>query len=178
MTTPNDSRSTDTTIPETSKRRRRSRWLAIALVAAVAIAAAGSAAAFFGRHHRWHDDEFDGERVRYGVEWMLHGVDPTDAQVDAITAIAVDAHEDLTSLKERHRETREAFIAAFTADEVDPKAIESLRTEIVSMADEGATRMAAAFTAAARELTAEQRRELVARHERRHRRHHDEPQEE
>ena len=74
------------------------------LVAAVAIAAAGSAAAFFGRHHRWHDDEFDGERVRYGVEWMLHGVDPTDAQVDAITAIAVDAPRGTTTQGHDHRE--------------------------------------------------------------------------
>jgi len=177
MTPTNDSLSTDSSIPENTGRRRR-RWLTVALVGAIAIGAAGSAMGFFGRHHGWHDREFDGERVRYGVEWVLHGADPTDAQVDAITAIAVDAHDDLAGLKERHRETRRAFIAAFTADEIDPDAIASLRTEIVSMADEGATRMAAALTAAARELTAEQRRELVARHERSHRRHHDEPEEE
>jgi Spy/CpxP family protein refolding chaperone len=175
MTATNDVHGTGGTVSGAAPRRRRSRWLTIALVGAVLIAVAGSATAFFGRHHRWHDGDLDPERVRYGVEWMLHDTDPTDAQVDAITAIAIGAHEDLAGLKARHRAARGAFIAAFTADEVDPQAVEALRTEVLAMADEGVTRLTSALTAAAQQLTPAQRRELAERHRRFHDRHHGGP---
>jgi protein CpxP len=167
-------------VRNTTTHTHRRRWVApiALLVGSALIAAAGSAAGFWGPRHGDHGHRFDGEKVRFGVEWMLRGTDASDEQVEAIAAIAGSAHADLRGIADRHLDNRAAFVAAFTADEIDPAAIEALRLEAVAMAEEGSTRIAAALTAAARELSPEQRRELAERHEHFHRAHHQDRAEE
>lgn len=170
--------------------KRRSLWLTVSLsllgvtllgvalsLAPVVSTAAGflghghghGGRGFLGRHGHGHGGGFDAERLRFGVSWVLRGVDASDEQLDAIAAIAEKAHADLHPLKESHHQTRAAFVEAFTAEEIDAEALEVLRLDTLSLADEASRRLFAALSEAASVLTPAQRRELAERHQRFHR---------
>ena len=114
----------------------------------------------FGRHG-WTPDH-----ARDAVGWWLHGVDASDAQVEAVAGIVDEAVGELETLRDRHHEQLEAFAEALAAPEVDRAALEKLRAESIATAEQASTRIVGALADAAAELTPAQRAELLERHER------------
>ncbi len=148
-------------------RRRIATYLALGLAL---IATLGLGACHRGCHgggHAWHDGdgEVDEDRLRRGVAWVLREADPTDAQVDEITAIAKAGLDDLHGLKAGHAEAHEALSAALAADPVDREALERLRADALATLDEGSRTAAVVMADVAEVLTPEQRALLIEAHE-------------
>jgi Spy/CpxP family protein refolding chaperone len=147
----------------------RIAWLALGSLLTLAVGFAWPRAHLghgFGHHrfgHGWSEED-----ARDAVSWWLRGVGATDAQVEAIAAIATRTHDDLASLRGEHRERMRAFAEALTAAEVDADALESLRAEALARADDASKRIVRALGEAAAVLSPAQRAELAERHERLH----------
>ncbi len=186
---------TDQTNETSSRARRWTRraWLAAGLLALGAVGvgswfAATPAAAlglfgpatrlggWFGHHgQRGHHGphEFTAEEIRGHVEWLLHGIDATDAQVSQIASIAASAAADLRGLHDAHGGAREVLTSALVGPSIDRAALEQLRSEHLAAADTASRRLAQALADAAEVLTPEQRAELAAQHARFHGHHED-----
>ena len=150
--------------------RRRSLLIGAGLTAAAGLTAlvlsmpVAEAAAGLWRHgHRGHHGELDPEHIRFGVEWMLRGADASEEQVEAIAAIAEDAHHELHGMREEHRAGLEALGELLLADEVDRDALDALRAEHMALFDEASSRMAAAVADVAEVLTPAQRALVIER---------------
>ena len=151
-------------------------FLGSALPSASTIASAGMGGfhgkGHFGRGHWGHGGD-PGEHAELAVEWMLRWVDGTPEQQQQLTEIVNGSIEDLHGLHERHGEHRDALIAEMSKPQIDRAAIEALRQDGMSMADEASARLVEALADAAEVLTVEQRVELIELAQRFHgRRHH------
>ncbi len=155
----------------------RRRWLGLSLIGVVGAGALGALLAapaiggprgFFGHgprfsHHGAH--AFDEKRVRGHVEWMLRGIDATDAQVDAITRIAASTAKDLHGMRGEHRAAHGQIVAALSGEAVDRAALEALRSEHLAAAEAASLQLTEAIAQIAEVLTPEQRSELATQHE-------------
>ena len=158
----------------------RRRWLGLSLLGA---ASAGGIAALlaapalgggpFGHRHghgHWrggwgHGGKgFSAERVRAHVEWMLRGVDASEAQIDEIARIASDAGTKLHAARDRHAD-HAALTAALSGESVDRAALETLRAEHVAALEASSHELTEALAQIAEVLTPAQRAQLAAQHE-------------
>jgi len=170
--------------PAPRKPRRRRLWLlgGAAAVAAVTIAACAQQgrgpefAEGWGGHHRghghgWHRGPMDTEemarRVDKAVEWVLSDVGASAEQKTRVAEIAKQAIADLAPLRDAHRTARRQALDLFSAATIDAQAIEGLRAQQLSSADDASRRLTRALTEIAEVLTPEQRVQLRERIERR-----------
>lgn len=155
----------------------RRRWLGLSLIgvagagalgAMLAAPALGGPRGFFGHGPRWGHHgahAFDEERVRGHVEWMLRGIEATDAQIEAITRIATATAKDLHGMRGGHRAAHGQIVAALSGATVDRAALEALRSEHLAAAEAASVQLTDALAQIAEVLTPEQRSELAAQHE-------------
>lgn len=153
----------------------RRRWLGLSLIgvagagalgALLAAPALGGPRGVFGHgprfgHHGAH--RFDEAHVRRHVEWVLRGVDASEAQVDEITRIATAAAQELHAGRDR-RSDHEKIAAALSGAQVDRAGLEALRAEHVAALDAASVKLTAALAEIAEVLTPEQRAELAEQH--------------
>lgn len=138
--------------------RRPLRMVAAGVV--VALAGAFSATAFAAPHHM-----HGGGGMMHGrmLERMLDGVNATDAQRAQIKQIAESARADLKTQRESGRALREQAMALFTQPNVDARAAEALRQQMLAQHDQASRRMLQATLDASNVLTSEQRTQLGER---------------
>jgi Spy/CpxP family protein refolding chaperone len=173
---------------ERNSSRSRRWWLGLALAAgasaalmalAVAITPVASVAGAFARHcggHGFfgghgHDGGFDSGRLGFGVDWVLRDVDASDEQKAQVTAILEAALQDLRGLHDGTHQRMGALGQALSRESVDRPALEQLRSEHLSLAEDASARLVVALADAAEVLTAEQRRALMESHQRHHQDH-------
>jgi Spy/CpxP family protein refolding chaperone len=136
-----------------------------ALVAARPIAAAVQEGGWKRLHGRWghgaRSPEAMREHVEVGVKWALRSVDASEDQQKRVSGILTGALDVALKLRDRHRENREAFAAAFTGATVDRAALEEARKVELVLADEASQLLVKTLADAADVLTPEQRQELL-----------------
>ena len=103
------------------------------------------------------------ERVGRMVDYMLDGLNATDAQRSQIKQIAITAATDLKAQAEAGRGLRQRAMQAFTAPNVDAAAVEQIRQQMLQQHDQMSRRMTQAMLDVARVLTPEQRARLGER---------------
>jgi protein CpxP len=153
----------------------RRRWLGLSLVAVAGAGALGALLAapalggprgLFGHgprfgHHGAH--RFDEAHVRRHVEWVLRGVDPSEAQVDEITRITTAAAQEMHAGRDRAADHAK-ITAALSGARVDREALEALRAGHVAALDAASVKLTEALAQVAEVLTPEQRAELAEEH--------------
>lgn len=145
----------------------RRGWLGLSALAALGLGGAAFAGTGWLGHHRHgfghHGGRgFEAEDIEYFVRRALREVDASDEQVARVSEIAKGAVADLGTLRETHRQRREAFAAALVG--ADRGALEALRAAELADADAVSQRVVAALADAAEVLTPEQREQLAALH--------------
>lgn len=95
------------------------------------------------------------------LERMLDTVKASDSQRSAIKAIAERTFAEMHAMHEQHGRIRDQLASAITAEPVDRAAVESLRSELVKMMDQGSQAVSKSLLDAAQILTPEQRQALV-----------------
>jgi Spy/CpxP family protein refolding chaperone len=103
------------------------------------------------------------EHVGRMIDYMLDGLNATDAQRSQIKQIATAAAADLKAQAESHRALRERAMQAFTAPNVDANAVEQVRQQMLQQHDQMSRRMSLAMIEVARVLTPEQRARVAER---------------
>ena len=97
------------------------------------------------------------ERIGRGVDFMLDGLHPSDAQRSQIKQIAVQAAADLKAQAAAGAGLRRRGMEIFTAPTVDAVAAEQLRQQMLQQHDQISRRVTQAMLDIARVLTPEQR---------------------
>lgn len=113
-------------------------------------------------------------RAEFAVDWLLHRIDASEDQRVAIQDVVSDTIADLDALHATGRASHERLAALWTAETVDPAALEEFRSEQMARFEIASRRLTESLTAIASELDAEQRAELVEfahEHRGRHGRH-------
>ena len=159
--------------------------LAIGSAAAAAWAAPGYGPDLFGMgdgegrggHHRHHGDHHGGpghgagpmspERVDARIDRMaerlVSSVDGTPEQKQKVSEIAKAAAKDLRELRKQSGDLRRQGMDLLKAPTIDRAAIETLRSQQMTVADAISKRVATAFADTAEVLTPEQRSKLAER---------------
>jgi Spy/CpxP family protein refolding chaperone len=160
--------------------------VAIGSAAAAAWAAPGFGPDFFGmgegeprggHHHRHHGDHHGGhrhgagpmspERLDARIDRMagrlVDSVDGTDEQKQKVSEIAKAAAKDLRDLRKQAGDLRRQGMDLLKAPTIDRAAIETLRSQQMTVADAISKRVATAFADTAEVLTPEQRVKLAER---------------
>jgi Spy/CpxP family protein refolding chaperone len=152
----------------------RRTWLIALALGLVGFAAAAVAApaglfghrrhghGFFGHGGHGHGHELTEEHIELGVRHALGEADPTDAQVEAVTAIVREAATELRTFHDARHEIRDAWSSALVS--ADRAALEARRTEALAAFDEASQRVVAALADVAEVLTPEQRQRLAEAH--------------
>lgn len=155
---------------------RRGFWLGGGALAAAATAFAFSprAMAFhrglgasFGPVGHHHFGRFSGgveglrDKANFATDWVLRTVDGSDEQKDAARRIGDRLATELQPLAQRRRELHAALLQEFAKPEIDKAAVERLRQDGVTLADDASRIALAAVTDFADVLTPEQRGELL-----------------
>ncbi|MFZ5520012.1 MAG: Spy/CpxP family protein refolding chaperone [Pseudomonadota bacterium] len=97
------------------------------------------------------------------LDRLLDRVKATDTQRTRIHEIAAQAAKDLQGQREAGRKLHEQMTALLTAKDVDARAVEKLRQQMVAHHDQASKRMTTALVDASKVLTPEQRVQ-VAQH--------------
>ena len=97
------------------------------------------------------------------IDYMLDGLNASDAQRSQIKQIAATAAADLKAQGEAGRALRQRAMQAFTAPTVDAAAVEQVRQQMLQQHDQMSRRMTQAMLEVARVLTPEQRARLGER---------------
>ena len=160
--------------------------VAIGSVAAAAWAAPGFGPDLFGlgdgeprggHHHRHHGDHHGGSRQGAGpmsperldaridrmAGRLVDSVDGTPEQKQKVSEIAKAAAKDLRELRKQAGDLRRQGMDLLKAPTIDRAAIETLRSQQMTMADAISKRVATAFADTAEVLTPEQRVKLAER---------------
>jgi protein CpxP len=161
---------TPTTRPTTTTKRFGKRGYLL-LLAVPALLAAG----FLAARAQAADDMLGfGPRLGHGgspeqhkafmlrrLNRMLDSVKANDSQRTAIQAIAERTFAEMHSLHEQHGRIHDQLAAAIAAEPVDRAAVESLRSQLVKMMDQGSQAVSKGLLDAAQILTPEQRQTVV-----------------
>lgn len=129
----------------------------------------------FSRHdrhpkgdHRWAESVEEAQgRARDRAAWVLGRLDAGSEQKDQIYAILDTLVEKLYPLKQFGLEVRRDLITELSRPQLDQTALQSLRADIMAMADSASAELVVAVTAASDVLTVEQRLQIathLARH--------------
>ena len=123
-----------------------------------------------GHHHDGHrhgagpmSPERAEARIDRMAERLVRAVDGTPEQKQKVSEIAKAAAKDLRELRKQGGDLRRQGMDLLKAPTIDRAAIESLRTQQMTVADEISKRMSTAFADAAEVLTPEQRAKLAER---------------
>ena len=100
-------------------------------------------------------------RIDRMAERLVSSVDGSPEQKQKVSEIAKAAATDLRELRKQGRDLRRQGMELLKAPTIDRVAIESLRTQQMSVADAISKRLATAFADAAEVLTPEQRAKLA-----------------
>ena len=114
----------------------------------------------FGMHHRMGPGMMflgSPERIGRVVDFMLDGLNATDAQRSQIKQIAVQAAGELKTQAEAGKGLRQRGMQILTAPTVDAAAAEQLRQQMLQQHDQMSRRVTQAMLDVARVLTPEQR---------------------
>ncbi len=157
--------------------KRRSFWLgggvlaglaALVTLAPRAWALHGMGGAGFGRHGRHgfgaqilKDPVAAKQHAGMAVEWVLRGVDATDEQKQQAKRIAERLVDELGPLAGTHREHHEAMARELAKPEIDREALERLRRQELTLADQASKLAVDSFADLADVLTQQQRQELI-----------------
>lgn len=144
--------------------RPRRRWLIGACIATVLLIAAAVTCRGHGPHSRfgvigWTD--FNEAQVARMVDHLID--DATQAQKSKVTSIAQDAIRELAPLREQTNRGRTQLAQILSAPNIDRVALETLRTQQLSLADQASRVISKHIADAADVLTPEQRAELSQR---------------
>jgi Spy/CpxP family protein refolding chaperone len=163
---------------ESSKPRRRFlRRAAVATLIAGVATAIGAQAFAHGGFGRWHRGGFmgaplDPARLDEHLDRMLKHlyveVDATDAQKQQLAPIVKAAAHDLLPLRARFHDARRQAIELLSQPTIDRAALELLRAEQFSLADQTSKRFVQALADVADVLTPAQRKQVAERLGRRH----------
>jgi len=136
--------------------------LALAVLGA-AVVAVPTAMAFrrHGGHGFAHNPEQARERAAFGVEWAFRAVDATEEQRREGKAVVERLVDQLIPLGDRHREHREAVVRELVRPQIDRAALEQLREEGMTLADEASRIAVDGVADLAEVLSPEQRAELA-----------------
>jgi Spy/CpxP family protein refolding chaperone len=129
------------------------------------------------RHHHGHDRHHGGPRHGAGpmtperaearidrmAERLVKAVDGTSEQKQKVSEIAKAAAAELRELRKQSGDLRRQGMELLKAPTIDRAAIESLRSQHMSVADAISKRVATAFADVAEVLTPEQRVKLAER---------------
>jgi Spy/CpxP family protein refolding chaperone len=164
----------ETTQATTSGRpfwRRPAFWTVAAALGALgaAVVAVPTAMAFRGSgghghgfgHGMMQDPEQARAHAAFAVEWAFRAVDATEQQKEDGRIVVEQLVDRLVPLREKHRAHREAVARELVKPQIDRAALEELRTEGLSLADEATRIMVDGVADLAEVLTAEQRAELL-----------------
>jgi protein CpxP len=158
-----------------SFKMNRRRWIGLSLIGVAGAGALGAlfAAPAFGGGPLGHGHGFwrghgqhrlSEAQVRAHVEWILRGVDASEAQIDEITRIATATAQELRGVRDR-RADHAQIVAALSGESVDRAALEALRAEHVTALEDASHKLTEALAQVAEALTPAQRAELAAQHE-------------
>ncbi|MFI4943365.1 MAG: Spy/CpxP family protein refolding chaperone [Burkholderiales bacterium] len=156
--------------------KRRRFWLgggalaglaAFAAVAPQAWAHAFSGHGFGGHGHRGFgaqilkDPDAAKRHASMAVEWVLRGVGATDQQKQQAKTIGERLVDELAPLAAKHHENRRAIAHALSSAEIDREALEQLRRQELTLADQASKLAVDALADVGEVLTPQQRQELV-----------------
>jgi len=152
---------------ETNARRGFFRRAAIVGTVAAALGGLGwKAYAHGGGWRGHHAGPLDPATLDTAVERMLKHlyveIEATEAQKEKIGPIVKSAARDLLPLRDKLHAARASGIGLLKADTVDRAAIERLRGDQVTLADQASRRFTQALADLAEVLTPAQRKELAA----------------
>jgi Spy/CpxP family protein refolding chaperone len=111
------------------------------------------------------------EHLERKLKHLYVEIDATEAQRQKLEPIIKQAAKELMPLREKVRDARRQGMALLTAPSIDRGAIEQLRVEQITAADDASKRFVRALADVADVLTPEQRKTVAARMEHRGRRH-------
>jgi periplasmic protein CpxP/Spy len=152
-------------ISSSTPRRRRGWIIAVSAIGAVAVLVAIKATVF--AHGPWHHGPMSSEqiadRIEHGVKYVLSDVDATGEQKAKVTAIMQAAAKDVSALHDRHFADAERFRELLSAPAVDRAALEAVRVDELSLADQASQRILQGIADSADVLTPEQRVKLAER---------------
>jgi Spy/CpxP family protein refolding chaperone len=110
---------------------------------------------------RMHDPAQAKQHVGLAVEFALRGVSATDEQRQQVRRIAERTIDAVAPAAEQHRSHREAIVRELGKPEIDRAAVERLRAQELTMADQASRALVAGLLDAAEVLSPEQRGELI-----------------
>lgn len=164
--------------PEEKPRRRFLRRAAIATVIAGLATGIGVKAFAQGGHFGWHRAPFMGapldpakldEHLDRMLKHLYVEIDATDAQKQLLAPIVKGAARDLLPLRAKMHDARRQAIALLSQESVDRAALEALRADQLSLAEQASKRLTQALADVADVLTPQQRKDLADRIDRWHR---------
>lgn len=144
----------------------RTKWMLRALLVVLPLTLAAVAiprALAWGRHHHAHSPEELTKHMERGLEHLLDDLDATDAQRAQASRIAERRAPALFSLMGEGRELRQRAKAVLLAEQLDDKALASLRSQFDAIYARAADQAFAGLTDLSGVLSPEQRRELADR---------------
>ncbi|HEY2776189.1 MAG TPA: Spy/CpxP family protein refolding chaperone [Candidatus Binatia bacterium] len=103
------------------------------------------------------------DRADFVVSFALRHLDASTGQQEKVQKIVDGAVSDLFPVVERHRAAREELRSVLSAASIDRTAIENIRTQEISLADNMSKIVASAIADSADVLTPAQRSELLER---------------
>ena len=156
--------------------KRRSFWLGGGVLAGLAALVAVALPAWalhglsghggHGRHgfgaQILKDPEAAKRHAGMAVEWALRGVDATDEQMQQAKRIAERLVDELGPVAAKHREHRETIARELAKPEIDREALELLRRQELTLADQASKLAVDSFADLGEVLTPQQRQELIA----------------
>ncbi|MHC4136624.1 MAG: Spy/CpxP family protein refolding chaperone [Planctomycetota bacterium] len=138
--------------------RKKHLGLGVALILFLAVAAGVAYAFGHGRRSESPSELID--RVNRGVKHVLRRVDASEAQEREIRAIADGLTPDLVRYRVEQRALVQRLTDALRRESVDPKEIDAIHADAVTLADQTVRRVLDAATEISKKLTPEQRRKL------------------
>lgn len=163
---------TTTSPPTTPPRRSRRRWIIAASIVGVLMLVGGTKAYVYAKGGGWHGHmsaEEMSDRISLRVKYALADVDATDEQKAKVTEILQGTASDVHALAGEHRAAHKQLFEILTAETIDRARLEAVRAETLGLADQATKRIVQGVADAADVLTPEQRAELAARMQKRHR---------
>lgn len=153
-------------------RRRFFKRAAVATLIAAVAAGIGVKAFAHGGIGGWHRAGFMGapldparldERLDRMLKHLYVEIDATDAQKQQLAPIVKAAVQDLLPLRSRLRDARRQAIELLSQPSIDRAALETLRAEQVSLAEQASKRFVQALADVADVLTPAQRKQVAER---------------
>ena len=147
---------------------RRALIIAVAIIGVLTLLIGAKAYVFAqaggGWHHGWAEPmtpEMISDQIEHGVKYVLSDVDGTADQKAKVTAILQAAAQDVQGLRDQdaaaHTQLREILLAPT----IDRVRLESVRANVLQLADQASKRIVTAIADAAEVLTPEQRTKLM-----------------